>query len=209
MLRHTALQESLTERRTAFYLTQSPGKSDEFNTMTTFEEPSEQVEDSALKPSRPTARDLPGPAEITQEEPVPSSPEDSYPDFQKWAFKEELLEPSASSSSQRKKSKDVSIDEPSEDELILMESTIDELSKKVTNLQEFRYEPSPGSPGSLIAFPDTKDHIPEVLACTDCSQEFTGTYRKGNLARHRRQRHKQQMNRFPCKQLGCGKIFVS
>ncbi|KAF2027130.1 hypothetical protein EK21DRAFT_115133 [Setomelanomma holmii] len=43
-------------------------------------------------------------------------------------------------------------------------------------------------------------------ACGQCGQEFTGSYRRGNLARHVRQKH-QDTGPYPCTAEGCSKKY--
>ncbi|KAF2732310.1 hypothetical protein EJ04DRAFT_339454 [Polyplosphaeria fusca] len=53
---------------------------------------------------------------------------------------------------------------------------------------------------------------PELLLCdiTGCGARFTGEYRRGNCARHRRLSHGGNIGgtkNFPCEEAGCGKMF--
>ncbi len=52
--------------------------------------------------------------------------------------------------------------------------------------------------------------MPDTLRCVECSQDFRGHYRKGNLARHKRHKHKGIADvMYNCEEDGCDKSFVS
>jgi hypothetical protein len=46
----------------------------------------------------------------------------------------------------------------------------------------------------------------EVIRCDECNQEFHGTYRRGNMNRHRRQKHQTQSS-YPCADPNCPRVF--
>ena len=63
-------------------------------------------------------------------------------------------------------------------------------------------------PDSATSF-SLKDTSTDVLVCPfqDCAAQFTGEYRKGNLGRHRRQKHAGQVLRYPCHDKHCTRVF--
>lgn len=72
--------------------------------------------------------------------------------------------------------------------------------------------PGPASPcASSPTLSELPDELPDVLECTfeGCHTQFTGDYRKGNLARHKRQRHGRHGSavQVPCEVHGCGRVF--
>jgi hypothetical protein len=54
----------------------------------------------------------------------------------------------------------------------------------------------------------TSTSMPEVLHCDKCSVEFTGDYRNGNLARHKRLKHLGEQTRvYRCGDIFCTRVF--
>jgi hypothetical protein len=74
----------------------------------------------------------------------------------------------------------------------------------VSSIQSTTMVPSePGSPTSSIE--------PLEIHCSvdGCCKVFSGTYRKGNLARHKRLKHMKQSGPtvYPCQDESCNKVF--
>ncbi|KAH6615298.1 hypothetical protein C7974DRAFT_62605 [Boeremia exigua] len=47
----------------------------------------------------------------------------------------------------------------------------------------------------------------DVLYCSDCPRQFTGKWKKTNLARHDRSKHQNGGRTYPCKAAGCISVF--
>lgn len=45
------------------------------------------------------------------------------------------------------------------------------------------------------------------VVCGICGKSFCGDYRKGNLARHRRQKHGEEEQSYPCEESYCSRVF--
>ncbi|KAF1968618.1 hypothetical protein BU23DRAFT_259736 [Bimuria novae-zelandiae CBS 107.79] len=45
------------------------------------------------------------------------------------------------------------------------------------------------------------------IKCDDCGRAYCGEYRRGNLARHRRQKHGHKEQKYPCEEPACEAIF--
>jgi hypothetical protein len=54
----------------------------------------------------------------------------------------------------------------------------------------------------------SQEHLASCLTCRHCSTQFTGTYRRGNLARHTRQKHSGMKSRaYNCRAINCLRAF--
>lgn len=47
----------------------------------------------------------------------------------------------------------------------------------------------------------------DPIFCSICNTAYSGEYRKGNLARHRRQKHGDEEQLYPCEESYCSQIF--
>jgi hypothetical protein len=54
--------------------------------------------------------------------------------------------------------------------------------------------------------PPTSD-TPDILRCPSCDVSFVGTYRRGNLSRHIRQKHQSTPTPYVCEADGCHKAY--
>jgi len=68
------------------------------------------------------------------------------------------------------------------------------------------FAPAPDPPNAEADIPEPED--PPELRCDaeGCDASFTGTYRNGNLGRHRRQKH-ADLKSYECEAVGCDAIY--
>ncbi|KAF2632231.1 hypothetical protein BU25DRAFT_144976 [Macroventuria anomochaeta] len=72
-----------------------------------------------------------------------------------------------------------------------------------------RLHPDASSRVSDAPSPVHTDASTDILYCPfdECNAKFTGHYRKGNLGRHRRQKHAGQIVEYRCKDEYCSRVF--
>jgi hypothetical protein len=68
------------------------------------------------------------------------------------------------------------------------------------------YDIGPGSSTSSIVSA-VSSNVPDPVLCEHCNQPYTGEYRRGNLARHKRQKHGLAEQVYLCEEPGCEKDF--
>jgi hypothetical protein len=66
---------------------------------------------------------------------------------------------------------------------------------------------APPSVTTSFTLPASKHSDNGPIACGQCGQTFTGVYRRGNLKRHMRQKHEEQIQ-YTCTVEGCSKVFL-
>ena len=55
---------------------------------------------------------------------------------------------------------------------------------------------------------ESEDSTPtDPVSCNLCGKAYSGEYRLGNLARHRRQKHGDIEQSYPCEEASCTQIF--
>jgi len=88
---------------------------------------------------------------------------------------------------------------------------LDSLSPVLNGLEPLGFlgTRSPVSSGAATPRPNSaaSTHGGSPVVCEACGKEYKGDYRRGNLARHIRQKHGIDEQNFPCADPGCSKIF--